>query len=155
MTELVRAAVLHEHGGSPLVEEHEGAIGDGDAVVQVSAVPLTPLDLEAVRNELKTRPTEERDVMVVCLGWQHDARAWVETYNRNRPVNKLHVVELRTDCDQDAVWLKVAVGGHDATCHTGRRSCFYRTVTADGGAAKLAVTDDRIQFDPANVYRPK
>lgn len=59
--------------------------------------PLTPLDLEAVRNELKTRPTEERDVMVVCLGWQHDARTWVETYNRNRPVNKLHVVELRTD----------------------------------------------------------
>jgi len=59
--------------------------------------PLTPLDLEAVRNELKTRPTEERDVMVVCLGWQHDARAWVESYNRNRPVNKLHVVELRTD----------------------------------------------------------
>lgn len=59
--------------------------------------PLTPLDLEAVRNELKSRPTEERDVMVVCLGWQHDARAWVETYNRNRPVNKLHVVELRTD----------------------------------------------------------
>lgn len=59
--------------------------------------PLTPLDLEAVRNELKTRPTEERDVMVVCLGWQHDARAWLETYNRNRPVNKLHVVELRTD----------------------------------------------------------
>lgn len=59
--------------------------------------PLTPLDLESVRNELKTRPTEERDVMVVCLGWQHDARAWVDTYNQNRPVNKLHVVELRTD----------------------------------------------------------
>lgn len=59
--------------------------------------PLTPMDLEAVRNELKTRPTEERDVAVVCLGWQHDARGWVETYNRNRPVNKLHVVELRTD----------------------------------------------------------
>ena len=35
--------------------------------------------------------------MVVCLGWQHDARAWLETYNRNRPVNKLHVVELRSD----------------------------------------------------------
>ncbi|WP_339583254.1 site-specific DNA-methyltransferase [Aquabacterium sp. G14] len=59
--------------------------------------PLSPLDLESVRNELKTRPTEERDVMVVCLGWQHDARAWVAAYNRNRPVNKLHVVELRTD----------------------------------------------------------
>ena len=59
--------------------------------------PLAPLDLEAVRDELRTRPSEERDVMVVCLGWQLDARAWVEAYNRNRPVNKLHVVELRTD----------------------------------------------------------
>ena len=34
------------------------------------------------------------------------------------------VKEFRTDCDQDAVWLKVSVAGHDATCHTGRRSCF-------------------------------
>lgn len=59
--------------------------------------PLTPLDLEALRTELKTRPTEERDIMLVCLGWQHDARAWVEAYNRIRPVNKLHVVELRSD----------------------------------------------------------
>jgi DNA modification methylase len=59
--------------------------------------PLTPLDLEALRTELKTRPAEERDIMLVCLGWQHDARAWVDTYNRNRPVNKLHVVELRSD----------------------------------------------------------
>ncbi|MBD9372472.1 phosphoribosyl-AMP cyclohydrolase [Rhizobium sp. ARZ01] len=65
------------------------------------------------------------------------------------------VVELRTDCDQDAVWLKVSVAGHDATCHTGRRSCFYRTVTNSGGAAQLAVADGRIQFDPADIYGKK
>ena len=59
--------------------------------------PLTPLDLEALRAELKTRPDEERDILVVCLGIQHDARQWVENYNRNRPVNRLHVIELRTD----------------------------------------------------------
>lgn len=59
--------------------------------------PLTPLDLEAVRTELATRPSEERDVLVVSLGLQHDARAWVEAYNRNRPINKLHLIELRTD----------------------------------------------------------
>src|SRR5690606_36602527 len=40
--------------------------------------------------------------------------------------NLQRVVEMRTDCDQDVVWLKVKVAGHDATCHTGRRSCFYR-----------------------------
>ena len=59
--------------------------------------PLTPLDLEAVRTELATRPSEERDVLVVSLGLQHDARAWVEAYNRNRPINKLYLIELRTD----------------------------------------------------------
>ena len=62
------------------------------------------------------------------------------------------VVEMRTDCDQDAVWLKVSVAGHDATCHTGRRSCFYRTVSAGPDGATLAVTGGAPQFDPASVY---
>ncbi len=45
------------------------------------------------------------------------------------------VVELRIDCDQDAVWLKVRPGGDGGACHVGFRSCFYRVVTtgADGG----------------------
>src|SRR5690606_39871814 len=34
--------------------------------------------------------------------------------------NLQHVIEMRTDCDQDAVWMKVKVSGYDATCHTGR-----------------------------------
>lgn len=59
--------------------------------------PLTPLDLEALRAELKTRPDEERDILIVSLGIQQDARQWVDDYNRNRPVNRLHVIELRTD----------------------------------------------------------
>ncbi len=36
------------------------------------------------------------------------------------------IVEMRVDCDQDAVWLKVNVAGDGGCCHTGRRSCFYR-----------------------------
>ena len=40
------------------------------------------------------------------------------------------VIELRVDCDQDAVWLKVIPGGDGGACHTGARSCFYRV--ADG-----------------------
>jgi phosphoribosyl-AMP cyclohydrolase len=38
------------------------------------------------------------------------------------------VAELRIDCDQDAVWLKVIPGGDGGACHTGARSCFYRAV---------------------------
>ena len=62
------------------------------------------------------------------------------------------VEELLTDCDQDAVWLKVSVAGHDATCHTGRRSCFYRTVSNGSDGAVLTITGGEPQFDPASVY---
>ena len=44
------------------------------------------------------------------------------------------VVEMRVDCDQDALWLKVQVAGDGGCCHTGRRSCFYRVVGGPSGA---------------------
>ncbi len=62
------------------------------------------------------------------------------------------VKEIRTDCDQDAIWLKVEVAGHDATCHTGRRSCFYRTVNLIDGKPMLEIVDDELHFDPSTVY---
>jgi phosphoribosyl-AMP cyclohydrolase len=43
--------------------------------------------------------------------------------------NTLRIVEVRTDCDQDTIWLRVEVQGDGVACHTGRRSCFYRRVT--------------------------
>ncbi len=69
--------------------------------------------------------------------------------------NVQRVAEIKTDCDQDVIWLKVKVGGHDATCHTGRRSCFYRTVTFEDGNASLASDGDTARFDPATVYAHK
>jgi phosphoribosyl-AMP cyclohydrolase len=62
------------------------------------------------------------------------------------------VVEMRLDCDQDAVWLRVEQKG--AACHTGRRSCFYRKVDAnEGGGARLSFVDADRLFDPEKVYR--
>jgi phosphoribosyl-AMP cyclohydrolase len=60
------------------------------------------------------------------------------------------VVEMRVDCDQDAIWLRVEQLG--AACHTGRHSCFYRKVEGkDGG--QLAFVDAERRFDPKAVYR--
>lgn len=42
------------------------------------------------------------------------------------------LVELRVDCDQDAVLLKVLPQGDGGCCHVGYRSCFYRAAAADG-----------------------
>jgi phosphoribosyl-AMP cyclohydrolase len=52
--------------------------------------------------------------------------------------NTLTVVTIRTDCDQDALWLTVRVNGDGVVCHTGRRSCFYREVALRGDEAVLA-----------------
>jgi phosphoribosyl-AMP cyclohydrolase len=61
------------------------------------------------------------------------------------------VTEMRVDCDQDTIWLKVEqIAG---ACHTGRHSCFYRAVPLGqkGGAVKLELRDERV-FDPKAVY---
>jgi len=61
------------------------------------------------------------------------------------------VVEMRLDCDQDAVWIRVEQIG--AACHTGRASCFYRKVEAAEGGARLSFVDADRLFDPKAVYR--
>jgi phosphoribosyl-AMP cyclohydrolase len=62
------------------------------------------------------------------------------------------VVELRVDCDQDALWLKVEQVGPGA-CHTGRRSCFYRAVPlGKTGSVKLEFRNADKMFDPQSVY---
>lgn len=42
------------------------------------------------------------------------------------------VMEIRTDCDQDALLIRVVPGGDGGACHTGRRSCFYRVLRQEG-----------------------
>jgi len=62
------------------------------------------------------------------------------------------VVEMRVDCDQDAVWIKVEQSGPGA-CHTGRRSCFYRSIPlGQSGAVTLTFQDAGQTFDPAAAY---
>ena len=61
------------------------------------------------------------------------------------------VVEMRVDCDQDAIWIKVEQSV--AACHTGRHSCFYRAVPfGKPGAVTLEFRDAQI-FDPKSVYQ--
>jgi phosphoribosyl-AMP cyclohydrolase len=62
------------------------------------------------------------------------------------------VVEMRVDCDQDAVWLRVEQQG--AACHTGRVSCFYRRIVP-GEDGALELVDGEKLFDPARVYGAK
>jgi phosphoribosyl-AMP cyclohydrolase len=86
--------------------------------------------------------------------------AWYYSRSRRRLWRKgessghtQRVIEMRVDCDQDAIWLKVEQAGAGA-CHTGRRSCFYRAVPPGGGAGPVTLEFREAEkaFDPKRVY---
>jgi phosphoribosyl-AMP cyclohydrolase len=67
------------------------------------------------------------------------------------------IVEMRVDCDQDAIWMRVEQVGAGA-CHTGRMSCFYRSVPLKQTDLRRLILDHRNAdklFDPAAVYGEK
>ena len=63
-------------------------------------------------------------------------------------VQQVH--DIRLDCDHDVVLLKVTQLGHDPSiaCHTGRHSCFYQSLQADGWHAVEPVLKD-----PETIYK--
>lgn len=63
--------------------------------------PLSPMDLEAIRNELDARPDEDRAITVVCLGKELASDTWLAEWNRLRKKktapHHIEVIELRND----------------------------------------------------------
>jgi len=75
----------------------EGRLGNKLVKIIDFNHPLTLLDLEAIKDELSKRPDEERDIVIVCYGHELNTQAWIEEWNRRSAVNKIKVIDLRTD----------------------------------------------------------
>jgi phosphoribosyl-AMP cyclohydrolase len=123
---------------------------DGDGLIPALAMDATtrePLML-AYMNEESLRRTLEIGEAVY---WSRSRQEFWHKGATSGHTQK--IVEIRTDCDQDAIILLVEQIGAGA-CHTGRNSCFYRKVVASGtlGIAKLESTGPGKTFDPAAVY---
>jgi len=154
--------------------------GDGDCLeLQLS----TKSSMQDIEESLSFAPKFDADGLVTCVATDAksgdvlmvahmNAEALQKTiatgeawyYSRSRRAlwrkgessgHGQRVVEMRVDCDQDAVWLKVEQQGAGA-CHTGRRSCFYRAVPlGKAGAATLEFRDADKVFDPDRTYGRK
>lgn len=118
---------------------------------------VTAVVTDAKSGEVLMVAHMNRDALVKTIA---SGEAWY--YSRSRKAlwkkgeqsgHVQRVVELRVDCDQDALWLKVEQRGAGA-CHTGRRSCFYRAVPlGKAGSTTLEFRDADKAFDPKAVYK--
>ena len=139
----------------------------------------TSTDINAIEEGLEFKPKFDASGLVTCVATDAatgdvlmvahmndealrktiaSGEAWYFSRSRNVLWRKgessghvQRVVEMRMDCDQDAVWIRVEQTG--AACHTGRRSCFYRKVDGGEGGAQLSFVDADKLFDPKAVYR--
>ncbi|MDR3511878.1 MAG: phosphoribosyl-AMP cyclohydrolase [Caulobacteraceae bacterium] len=84
---------------------------------------LAWMNAEALRLTLETREAHYFSRARQALWKKGETSGQIQT-----------VAEVRVDCDQDAVLLKVRPQGDGGACHVGYRSCFYRVVE-DGGLA--------------------
>src|SRR5690348_11094571 len=110
---------------------------------------------QAVEEGLALMPKFDADGLITCVAtdaWTGEVlmvahmneqalRRTIETgeawyYSRSRRAlwkkgessgHTQRITEMRIDCDQDAVWIRVEQNGPGA-CHTGRKSCFYRAI---------------------------
>lgn len=73
----------------------------------------------------------------IATGYAHFwSRSRVKLWKKGEESgNLLRVMEIRTDCDQDALWIIAHVEGAGVACHTGAQSCFYRRLVLTPGEA--------------------
>ncbi|NJK92642.1 MAG: phosphoribosyl-AMP cyclohydrolase [Blastochloris sp.] len=123
-------------------------------------IPVVTTDYQSGEVLMMAYMNEEALRQTIELGegvyW---SRSRQEIWHKGKTSGNVQIVrELRIDCDQDALWMRVSVIGDGATCHTGFRSCFYRAIPT-GAAAKSGVAlefkEKEKLFDPEQVYRKK
>ena len=103
---------------------------------------LTCVATDAVTGDLLMMAHMNREALARTIetgeAW-YWSRSRGELWHKGATSGQIQTIEeMRIDCDQDAIWIKVRVGGDGGACHTGRRSCFYRRgghAAADGSIA--------------------
>ena len=70
--------------------------------------------------------------------------------------NRLKIINILIDCDQDSLCFMVEMEGQKAACHTGKKTCYYRQLTTSDTkerAITLSFTNVEQVFDPEKVYK--
>ena len=136
------------------VSKNAPGLGNGETIEQTQSflpkfgadglMPAIVTDLKSGNVLMFAHMNEEALRKTIASGFAHFwSRSRSKLWKKGEESgNLLKVHEVRTDCDQDVIWLLVEVEGQGVACHTGARSCFYRRVAAGparGSASSLEV----------------
>lgn len=113
---------------------------DADKITFDAAGLVTAVAQDAATGEVLMVANMNREALERTLA---TGQAWYWSRTRGRLWRKgetsghtQRVLDIRGDCDGDAILLKVQQTG--PACHTGRRSCFFRSVAGDGSLTEPA-----------------
>ncbi|KQQ88147.1 phosphoribosyl-AMP cyclohydrolase [Aureimonas sp. Leaf324] len=132
----VSAAVFPPPGAKSDLEEGSVLTPRFDAAGLVTAVVS---DMDGGLLMVAHMNAEALDLTIrtgVAHYWSRSRQALWKKGETSGALQSVH--EMRVDCDQDAVWLKVTVAKPEDTCHTGRETCFYRSVSLGAHGGKLS-----------------
>lgn len=132
----VSAAAFPPPGAKSDLEEGSVLTPRFDAAGLVTAVVS---DMEGGLLMVAHMNAEALDLTIrsgVAHYWSRSRQALWKKGETSGALQTVH--EMRVDCDQDAVWLKVTVARPEDTCHTGRETCFYRSVSLGPHGGKLS-----------------
>lgn len=127
---------------------------DGTMPAVATDVDTGDVVMLAYMNEASLQQTIETGIATY---WSRSRQSlWIKGETSG---NRQHIVAIRTDCDQDALWITVRVEGHGASCHRGYHSCFYRAIPQEIVGQEETATSIELEFceaapvfDPGDVY---
>lgn len=102
---------------------------------------LTAVAVDAATSEILMLAHMNADALAatICTGVAHYySRSRGSLWRKGETSGQIQTVrEILVDCDQDTLVLRVTVGGDGGACHTGARSCFFRSLAADGSLSDV------------------
>jgi phosphoribosyl-AMP cyclohydrolase len=140
------------------VSKNAPGLGNGETIEQTQSflpkfgadglMPAIVTDLKSGNVLMFAHMNEEALRKTIASGFAHFwSRSRSKLWKKGEESgNLLKVNEVRTDCDQDVVWIIAEVEGDGVACHTGATSCFYRRVVRD--------TNDGTVLDHVALPRP-
>lgn len=144
--------IISERAGKATVEEGDSLMPkfdqDGLIAAVVTDFKTSEVLMVGYMNEEALKRTIETGE---AWYWSRSRQGFWKKGETSGQIQK--VQEILTDCDQDALVVKVTVEGNGATCHVGYRSCFFRKVAnTQDGTVRLENVEKEKVYDPKEVY---